>query len=110
MTIEKISGDVVVALNEDRPENGCRPSVDVLFRSASGVYGPKAMALILTGMGCDGNKGLGILRSNGVYVIAQDEASSVVWGMPGSAVASGNVDEVASLMDIPDAVCNILKA
>jgi len=109
MTVKRDSGDVVIALNDGASENGCKPSVDVLFRSASEVYGSRALALILTGMGSDGNKGLAILKRNGVYVIAQDEASSVVWGMPGNAVASGNVDEILSLMDIPDAVSRILK-
>lgn len=109
MTVQKDSAEVVIALNEERPENGCRPSVDVLFRSAAGVYGSKALALILTGMGSDGNKGLSVLRTNGVYVIAQDEASSVVWGMPGSAVAAGNADEIVPLMEIPEAVLRIVK-
>lgn len=109
MTVKRDSGDVIIELNDGLPENGCKPSVDVLFRSASDVYGSRSLALILTGMGSDGNKGLGVLKSNGVYVIAQDEASSVVWGMPGNAVASGNVDEILPLMEIPDALYRILK-
>ena len=61
------------------------------------VYPQSVVAIILTGMGCDGAKGLGPLKRSGAYVIAQDEATSVVWGMPGAAVATNQVDEILPL-------------
>ncbi|MBF0509181.1 MAG: chemotaxis response regulator protein-glutamate methylesterase [Deltaproteobacteria bacterium] len=97
-------GQVMTTINDQPPENGCRPSVDVLFRSAAAAYGGDVVAIILTGMGNDGTKSLGPLKRAGAYVIAQDEATSVVWGMPGSAVASGQVDDVLPLDKIPTAV------
>jgi two-component system chemotaxis response regulator CheB len=90
----------IAGLSEAPPENGCRPSADVLFRSVAAVFGRDVLALILTGMGRDGTAGLQAVRRAGGYVIAQDEASSVVWGMPGSAVQAGVVDEVRPLREI----------
>lgn len=98
------TGRINIGLNGQPPENGCRPSVDVLFRSAASVYSGDAITLILTGMGSDGAKGAAPLKRAGAHLIVQDEASSVVWGMPGSAVAAGIVDEVLPLTDIPQAV------
>ena len=103
-------GKVLTALNEQPPENGCRPSADVLFRSAAAVYGAEVIALVLTGMMSDGTKGLGPLKRAGAYVIAQDKATSDVWGMPGNAVASGNVDAVLPLDAIPEAVAGLVSA
>jgi len=101
-------GAVYTMLNDQAPENGCKPSVDILFRSAAAAYGGRVIAIVLTGMGCDGAKGLAPLKRAGAFVLAQDEASSVVWGMPGSAVATGTVDEVQPLDRIPAAVKNVL--
>jgi two-component system chemotaxis response regulator CheB len=98
------SGEVLTALNEHPPEGGCRPSADVLFRSAAAALGGEAVAVVLTGMGCDGTAGLAALRRAGGHVIVQDEASSVVWGMPGSAVAAGLADAVLPLEQIAAAV------
>jgi two-component system chemotaxis response regulator CheB len=97
-----------VGLSDAPPENGCRPSADVLFRSAAATLGPGVLAIILTGMGNDGTAGLGAIRRAGGYVIAQDEASSVVWGMPGSAVEAGVVDEVRALPDIATAATTVI--
>ena len=97
-------GQVVTALNDQPPEKGCRPSVDVLFRSAAAIYGGDQIAVVLTGMGSDGTRGLGPLKKAGAHIIAQDEASSVVWGMPGSAVTSGCVDEVLPLERIASSI------
>ncbi|MFN5745845.1 MAG: chemotaxis-specific protein-glutamate methyltransferase CheB [Methylococcaceae bacterium] len=91
------SGKWVSVLTDDPPESGCRPSASVLFRSAATAFGAEAMAIILTGMGNDGTTGLCDIRRQGGYVIAQDEASSVVWGMPGSAVAAGAAQRVLPL-------------
>lgn len=82
------------------PENSCRPAVDVLFRSVSQVYGAATLAVILTGMGHDGRRGCEQLRAVGAEVIAQDEASSVVWGMPGAVVEAGLADAVLPLAEI----------
>ncbi len=98
-----------LAYNDSPPENGSRPSVDVLFRSAAGILRSHAIALILTGMGSDGVQGLKALKRAGSYVIAQDEQSSVVWGMPGSAVQAETVDEILPLMDIPEKIRQILN-
>lgn len=88
-------------LSEAPPVNRHRPSVDVLFRSVAQEVGRNAVGVILTGMGDDGARGLKELRDSGAYTIAQDEASSVVWGMPGEAVRLGGADEVLPLEEIP---------
>ena len=107
MLIRKIGENIRTIITDTAPENGCRPSADVLFRSAPAVYGGKLVVLILTGMGNDGTKGLLPLKREGAKVIAQDEASSVVWGMPGSAVASGNVDIILPLKEIAEAISKL---
>ena len=108
MIVRKQEGRIVIVLNDQPPENGCRPSVDVLFRSVAAAYSEGVVAIILTGMGCDGAKSLGPLKRNGAYVIAQDEASSVVWGMPGAAAATNLVDEVLPLERIGPTVASLL--
>jgi two-component system, chemotaxis family, protein-glutamate methylesterase/glutaminase len=108
MIVRNHDGRAVIALNDHPPENGCRPSVDVFFRSVAAVYPRSAVAIILTGMGCDGAKGLGPLKRGGAYVIAQDEPTSVVWGMPGAAVATNQVDEILPLDAIGPKVASLL--
>ena len=88
------------ALTTDPPENFCRPAVDVLFRSAVRVYAGAVLSVVLTGMGADGRIGTGAVRSAGGWVIAQDEATSVVWGMPGAVTQAGYADEVLPLPQI----------
>lgn len=100
MTICKQNGDVVARLNQDPPENSCRPAVDVLFRSAAAVYGRGTLAVVLTGMGQDGLKGGREIREAGGAVLAQDEASSVVWGMPGAVVRAGVAEAVRPLDEL----------
>jgi len=78
--------------------------VDILFRSAATVYERDVIAIVLTGMGVDGTKGSAVLKRAGAFIVAQDEETSVVWGMPGSVEASGNVDTVLPLSRIPHAV------
>jgi two-component system, chemotaxis family, protein-glutamate methylesterase/glutaminase len=87
----------IIKLDREEPENSCRPAVDVLFRSVAEVYGGSAMGVILTGMGQDGLLGIKRLRAAGSYIVAQDEASSVVWGMPGAVVNAGLADSVVDL-------------
>jgi two-component system chemotaxis response regulator CheB len=104
------TGETIIALTDQPPENGCRPSVDVLFRSAASVFDGACIAIVMTGMGSDGAQSLRMLKRGGASTIAQDEATSVVWGMPGSAVETGHVDVVAPLMKIPAAVQQMMIA
>jgi two-component system chemotaxis response regulator CheB len=97
-------GRLVLGLNEQPSENGCRPSADVLFRSAAAVLGNGVLAIVLTGMGRDGTAGLGAIKRAGGYALVQDEATSVVWGMPGSAAEAGLADEILPLCEIAAAV------
>jgi two-component system, chemotaxis family, protein-glutamate methylesterase/glutaminase len=87
----------IIQITDDPPENNCRPAVDYLFRSVSNQFSGKAMAVILTGMGSDGTLGLRLLKRHGCLVIAQDEATSVVYSMPKAAVEAGVVDAVLPL-------------
>jgi two-component system chemotaxis response regulator CheB len=100
MRLRRTATDVQIELDQSPPENSCRPAVDVLFRSVSRVYGGSAIAVILTGMGSDGLRGVEHLKTDGAYVIAQDEASSVVWGMPGAVVRAGLADVTVSLKSV----------
>ncbi|MEK7393969.1 MAG: chemotaxis response regulator protein-glutamate methylesterase [Fibrobacterota bacterium] len=93
-----------IVVSDGAPENGCKPSADVLFRSVAKVYGDAALAVVMTGMGSDGAASLRCLKDAGARILAQDEPTSVVWGMPGSAVATGFVDEITPLMGIPDSI------
>ncbi|HZC22215.1 MAG TPA: chemotaxis-specific protein-glutamate methyltransferase CheB, partial [Candidatus Binatia bacterium] len=85
-------------------ENFCRPSVDVLFRSIAAVYGGRTLAIILTGMGQDGLKGCEMLRMQGARIYVQDEASSVVWGMPGFVAKAGLADKILPLDRIAEEI------
>jgi two-component system chemotaxis response regulator CheB len=104
LLLRQDQGRLVAGVNEQPPENGCRPSADVLFRSAAAVLRGDLVAVILTGMGRDGTAGLGAVKRAGGYALVQDEATSIVWGMPGSAVEAGVADEVVPLGAIADAV------
>ena len=86
-----------VYLDQSPPQNSCRPAVDALFSSVGRVYGGAVIAVILTGMGQDGLRGAEILKHHGASILAQDEASSVVWGMPGAVVHAGLADSVLPL-------------
>jgi two-component system chemotaxis response regulator CheB len=81
--------NATVKLHQGVPLNSCKPSVDYLFRSAAAIYGPATLGVVMTGMGCDGLEGARAIRHAGSYVLAQDEASSAVWGMPGRVVQAG---------------------
>jgi len=99
----------ITVVNTQPSEDGCCPSVNMLFRSAATSYGNAAIAIILTGMGSDGTKGLKPLKRSGAMVIAQDEKTSVVWGMPGNAVASGLVDKILPLDKIAMTVRDLIS-
>jgi two-component system, chemotaxis family, protein-glutamate methylesterase/glutaminase len=102
------SGEIVVQLTDDPPENNCRPSVDYLFRSVALHFPGRSIAAILTGMGNDGTQGLRLLKRSGCSSIAQDEASCVVFGMPREAILAGVVDTVVPLSRIADALVRCL--
>lgn len=93
-----------LGLSEDPPVNFCRPAADVLFMSAAALFRGSVLGVVLTGMGQDGANGARTIKDAGGYVIAQDQESSVVWGMPGAAVATGAVDQVLPLNDIGSAL------
>lgn len=100
MLIEQKGMGPTVRLVKDPPENFCRPAVDPMLRSLSTVYGRNILVVILTGMGQDGTRGSDVVVKAGGSVIAQDEASSVVWGMPGSVAMAGLCSSVLPLNDI----------
>ncbi len=87
----------MIRITQDPPENGCRPSADYLFRSVALVFKERATGVIMTGMGQDGAKGLALMKQHQAVIIAQDEASSIVFGMAKQPVATGIVDTVAPL-------------
>jgi two-component system chemotaxis response regulator CheB len=97
MVVAEENGTVCLRTNQGPKENYCRPSVDVLFRSIARLYGPRALAVVLTGMGQDGLKGCETLRGLGARIYVQDEATSVVWGMPGFVARSGFADKILPL-------------
>ena len=98
-----------LVVDSSEAEHFCRPSVNPLFRSAAACYGAAVLAVMLTGMGEDGIEGTREVVKQGGYVIAQDEASSVVWGMPAAVVRENLADEVLPLCRIPAALCRICR-
>ena len=104
LLVARYGGAVVTQLNDDAPENSCRPAADPLFRSVVGAYGANVLGVVLTGMGADGCKGAQAIVAAGGEVIAQDEATSVVWGMPGAVVRAGLVSAEVALPRVVDEV------
>ena len=94
------AGTNVIATTSDEPENSCRPAVDPLLRSAVATYGSGVLAVILTGMGQDGLRGCEAVAAAGGRILVQDEASSVVWGMPGYVAKAGLADRAIPLDDL----------
>jgi two-component system, chemotaxis family, protein-glutamate methylesterase/glutaminase len=107
MKIASHEGAVSVHLDQGPRLNSCRPAVDALFASAGDVYGGAVLAVILTGMGQDGLRGSEILKAQGATVLAQDEASCVVWGMPGAVVNAGLADRVLPLDEVVPEILRI---
>ena len=99
---------VRVVLDDGPPENFCRPAVDVMFRSAAEAYGQHVLAAVLTGMGSDGARGAEVLRRAGAEVVAQDEATSVVWGMPGAVASAGHAHRLLPLPRIASDISDVL--
>jgi two-component system, chemotaxis family, protein-glutamate methylesterase/glutaminase len=91
---------VVLRVDDGPAVNFCRPAVDILFRDAAAVFGASALAVVLTGMGSDGLAGAKALAATGAAVIAQDEATSTVWGMPGHVARGGFAEEILPLEGI----------
>ncbi len=100
MRVARRDGTAVIVLDDGPPVHFCKPAVDPLFATAAEVWGSWNLALILTGMGSDGTNGAAAIAAAGGSVIAQDEASSVVWGMPGSAAQAGVCSAVLPLDQI----------
>ena len=100
MVLEARGNGKVLRLNKNPPENFCRPSVDPMLRSIAALYGRRVLVCILTGMGADGLKGGTDVVNAGGTVIAQDEASSVVWGMPGAVANAGICSAVLPLPEL----------
>ncbi len=104
MEVHRNGGEPSLRLTDAPPENSCRPAVDVLFRSVAQAYGGNTLALVLTGMGQDGHRGCEWMRQAGGQIVVQDEATSVVWGMPGFVARAGLADAVTPLCDIAAAI------
>ncbi len=100
MTVSRMANERRLKLNQDAPEHSCRPAVDVLFRSVAEAYGAGVLAVVMTGMGSDGVLGAQRIHAAGGEVIVQDEATSVVWGMPGLVQAAGEADGIFPLGEL----------
>jgi two-component system chemotaxis response regulator CheB len=100
MVLDARGGAVRLATHQDPPVNFCRPAVDVLFHSVAAVFGRHALGVVLTGMGSDGVAGCRRIRAAGGAVLVQDQATSVVWGMPGLVARAGLADRVLPLGEI----------
>ncbi len=100
LSVQRRGGELVAQLSQAPPENYCRPAVDVLFRTAAAALGEQVLAVVLTGMGQDGCRGARALVDAGGSVLAQDEATSVVWGMPGAVTNAGLAEAVLPLSQL----------
>ena len=109
LLIERDGARFVCRLNDGPPVNRHRPSVDVMFRSVAQNVGRNAIGVILTGMGDDGAAGMKELHDAGASTIAQDEKTSVVWGMPGEAVKLGGIDNILPLKSVPGKIIALSK-
>ena len=109
MEIQRRGTQVVLHLHDGPPENSCRPAVDVLFRSVAAVYGRSELGVVMTGMGQDGLRGCEFIREARGHVVIQDEASSVVWGMPGAVAQAGFADKVVPLSQIAGEICRRVR-
>jgi two-component system, chemotaxis family, protein-glutamate methylesterase/glutaminase len=100
MEVQASGTSVLLRLVQTPPENSCRPAVDVLFRSVARTYGARVLAIVLTGMGQDGLRGCETIHEAGGRVVVQDEATSIVWGMPGFVARAGLAEKVLPLETI----------
>ena len=109
MKVVKTGTGVFVRITDDPPVNSCRPSVDYLFRSVGKVYDGNALMVVMTGMGNDGEESIGEFREKGINVIAQDEHSCTVYGMPRCVVDRGYADIICPLEQIADQILSVVK-
>jgi two-component system chemotaxis response regulator CheB len=109
MVVERSAAGYQIGLNLGPLENSCRPAADVLFRSASEVYGAGVLAVVMTGMGQDGLHGCEAVRERGGQVFVQDEKSSIVWGMPGFVAEAGLADEILPLNQLAPAIVRTVR-
>lgn len=109
MEVKRLLGRTLIQLHEGPLENSCRPAVDVLFRSVASVYGPAALAVMLTGMGQDGLIGCERIKASGGTILAQDRETSAVWGMPGAVVEAGLATSVLPLRSIAGAITSAVS-
>jgi two-component system chemotaxis response regulator CheB len=110
MTVERRGTAVQLATNQQPPENSCRPAVDVLFRSVAAAFGANTLAVVLTGMGSDGVLGSQLVHERGGRVYVQDEATSIVWGMPGQTAAAGWADRIFPLQAMAGEIDRHIRA
>jgi two-component system, chemotaxis family, protein-glutamate methylesterase/glutaminase len=102
--------DVRLHIHQEAPENSCRPSVDVLLRSVAQVFAGQALAVVLTGMGQDGLRGCETLAQSGAEIVAQDEPTSVVWGMPGFVARAGLAHAILPISEIASHIVRRVSA
>jgi two-component system chemotaxis response regulator CheB len=104
-----VNPDGTLSLSQSEQVHFVRPSADLLFESVAASYKDRAIAVVLTGTGSDGTKGVQAIKKMGGTVIVQDEATSDFFGMPGSAIKTGNVDFILSLDEIPSILISLIK-
>ncbi len=109
MKIERKNNQVAIVLTDDPPEGSCRPSVDYLFRSVAEIFGGHSLGVIMTGMGSDGALGCRRLKHCGATILAQDESTCVVYGMPREVVEKGLADVVLPLCNIASEISRLVK-
>ena len=109
MLVERDGTQVRLRTNQAPQENSCRPSVDVLFRSVASIYQSSVLAIVLTGMGQDGLHGCESIRKVGGHILVQDEASSVIWGMPGIVANAGLADRILPLDRIAREILRLVQ-
>lgn len=109
MEVRRVDRQTQLLLHNGPPEHSCRPAVDVLFRSVAETHGSGALAVVMTGMGADGLRGCQCIHERGGRILTQDEATSVVWGMPGYVARSGLAEAVLPLTEIGPAILQHLR-
>ncbi|MBS0205152.1 MAG: chemotaxis-specific protein-glutamate methyltransferase CheB [Planctomycetes bacterium] len=108
LVLERTASGIRTRLNQNPPENECRPAADVLFRSVAQAFGPRVLAIVLTGMGQDGLAGCRSVRAQGGRILVQDEVTSAVWGMPGQVAKAGLADAVLPVEQIGREITQLL--
>ena len=109
MEVVRTAGTLRLHLQDQPPENSCRPAVDVLFRSVAAACGGDVLGVILTGMGQDGLHGCRLLRERHAQILAQDEATSVVWGMPGAIAQAGLCQAVLPIQGLAPKLLDMMR-